>query len=230
MSEQILKTLTFSYDDGVTQDQRLVDLFNKYDLKCTFNVNSALGGTCKILKRRGTTFTHGRFETDEYCRVYRGHEVAVHTLTHPHLNQLSDEDIIREVEEDRLALSDIMGCEIFGMAYPYGDGSVDERVVELIRQHTGVKYSRLTDATLSFMPQSDLLAFHPSVHHADWNNLFELGRKFVEMQPDSPQLFYVWGHSYEFDIDNSWDKFEEFLKMVAHRSDIRYATNAEALL
>jgi len=49
------------------------------------------------------------------------------------------------------------------------------------------------------------------------------------MQPDSPQLFYVWGHSYEFDIDNSWDKFEEFLKMVAHRSDIRYATNAEAL-
>lgn len=230
MYRNTMKTITFSYDDGVTQDQRLVDLFNKYNLKCTFNLNSALGGTCKLHKRSGTTFTHGRFDTDEYRRVYQGHEVAVHTLTHPHLINLSDEEIIREVEQDRLALSDAMGYEVTGMAYPYGDGSVDSRVIELIRRHTGVKYSRLTDATHGFEPQSDLLAFHPSIHHADWANLFDLGKKFVDMQPDSPKLFYIWGHSYEFDIDDSWDRFEEFLKLISNRSDIRYCTNVEALL
>ena len=28
--KEIMKTVTFSYDDGVTQDQRLIDLFDKY--------------------------------------------------------------------------------------------------------------------------------------------------------------------------------------------------------
>ena len=39
-----MKALTFSYDDGVTQDQRLISLFNKYGLKATFNLNSELLG------------------------------------------------------------------------------------------------------------------------------------------------------------------------------------------
>ena len=36
-----MKAVTFSYDDGVTQDIRLIDLFNKYSLKATFNIISA---------------------------------------------------------------------------------------------------------------------------------------------------------------------------------------------
>ena len=32
--------LTFSYDDGCAQDRRLVELFNKYGMKCTFNFYS----------------------------------------------------------------------------------------------------------------------------------------------------------------------------------------------
>ena len=39
-----MKAITFSYDDGVTQDQRLISLFNKYGLKGTFNLNSGLLG------------------------------------------------------------------------------------------------------------------------------------------------------------------------------------------
>ncbi|HNX14524.1 MAG TPA: polysaccharide deacetylase, partial [Oscillospiraceae bacterium] len=31
------KAVTFSYDDGVTQDIRLIELFNKYGMKATFN-------------------------------------------------------------------------------------------------------------------------------------------------------------------------------------------------
>lgn len=230
MSQKIMKTVTFSYDDGVTQDQRLADLFHKYDMKCTFNLNSDLGGKCALLNYQGTSFTHARFQPEEFPRVYAGHEVAVHTLTHPHLNQLSDEDIVREVEQDRLRLSDIMGYEVEGMAYPYGDGSVDERVVELIRKNTGVRYSRLTGPTFDFEPQADLLSFRPTIRHGDWEKLFELGRAFIDLETDSPKLFYIWGHSYEFDRDNSWDKFEEFLKLISHRDDIRYCTNAEALL
>ena len=37
-----MKALTFSYDDGTLQDRRLVEIFNKYGLKATFNLNSGL--------------------------------------------------------------------------------------------------------------------------------------------------------------------------------------------
>jgi hypothetical protein len=47
------------------------------------------------------------------------------------------------------------------------------------------------------------------------------------MQTDRPQVYYVWGHSYEFDIDNTWDKFEEFCKMMSGRDDIFYGTNRQ---
>ena len=39
-----MKAVTFSFDDGVTQDRRLIEIFNKYNLKATFNINSELLG------------------------------------------------------------------------------------------------------------------------------------------------------------------------------------------
>ena len=36
------KAITFSYDDGVTQDRRLIEILNRYGLKATFNINSGL--------------------------------------------------------------------------------------------------------------------------------------------------------------------------------------------
>lgn len=37
------KAVTFSYDDGVIQDRRLAELFDKYGLKGTFNFNNEAG-------------------------------------------------------------------------------------------------------------------------------------------------------------------------------------------
>ncbi|MBO4732880.1 MAG: hypothetical protein J5662_00230 [Clostridia bacterium] len=40
------KAVTFSFDDGVSQDIRMIELLDKYGLKATFNLNSQmLGGT-----------------------------------------------------------------------------------------------------------------------------------------------------------------------------------------
>ena len=53
---------------------------------------------------------------------------------------------------------------------------------------------------------------------------------FINLKPDSPKIYYIWGHTYEFDIANTWDKIEEFLKMISGRDDIFYGTNEEVLL
>ena len=65
------KVLTMSYDDGKFADRKLVDIFNKYGIKGTFNLNSGLYNDGK------------RIDPSEWRELYKGHEVAAHTLTHP---------------------------------------------------------------------------------------------------------------------------------------------------
>ena len=112
------KAFTFSFDDGVTQDIRAVDILNKYGLKATFNVNSGLLGLVGELPNGASTVQHNKVEAHDIRAIYAWHEVAVHTLTHPNLTRLSAPTIVRQVEEDRKALSDLVGYDVIGMAYP----------------------------------------------------------------------------------------------------------------
>ena len=37
-----MREVTFIYDDGLTHDNRLIELFNRYHLKAAFSLNSGL--------------------------------------------------------------------------------------------------------------------------------------------------------------------------------------------
>lgn len=223
------KAITFSYDDGVTQDERLISLFNKYGLKCTFNVNSGYLGHPGELLREGVHVRHDKIAPDRLRAVYEGHEVATHSVTHPYLTRLSDEEVIREIEEDRIRLSELLGYEVVGHAYPMGD--CDRRVADLLRDHTGVKYARTVTSTHNFDIQTDMHLFNPTVyHHREMDEMFRLGEEFLSLKTDEPKLFYIWGHAYEFDIHNDWKRFEEFLEMMSGRDDIFYGTNEQCIL
>ena len=227
-----LKAVTFSFDDGVTQDIRLIEILNKYDLKATFNLNSELLGTDGSIVFPNTDLfvSHIKNKPADVAHIYQGHEVAVHTLTHPLLRTCSDEEVIRQVEQDRVNLSQLVGYEVVGMAYP-GHAIGHEHVAQVIREHTGVKYARTTNATYNFDVQTDLYLFNPTVYGTqESKKMFELGQKFVDMKPDKPQIFYIWGHSYEFDGDNSWSVIEEFCRFISNRDDIFYGTNKEVVL
>lgn len=223
------KAITFSYDDGVTQDKRLIELFNKYGFKCTFNLNSALLGKPGELIREGKHVWHNKIDPKDVRTVYAGHEVATHSLTHPDLMKLSDDEIIAEVEDDRIRLSELVGYEVVGHAYPFG--TCDRRVADVLENRTGVKYARTVKSTHNFDIQTDLCLFNPTVyHHQEMDEMFRLGEEFLKLDPDEPKLFYIWGHAYEFDIHDNWQRFEEFLQMMSDKDDIFYGTNAECLL
>ena len=226
-----LKAVTFSYDDGVVQDIHFIELLNKYNLKCTFNINSELLGRSGFLSREGMKICHYKVHAEDVKKIYEGHEVAVHTLTHPNLTTKDDAEVIRQVEEDRKNLSELVGYEVVGMAYPCGGVNNDDRVAELIKNNTGVKYSRTITPADTFDLQDNLYRFNPNVYHLNWDQMFETGKKFIEMETDKPQLLYVWGHTYELDYDTSyWAKIEEFFKLISNRDDIFYGTNKEILL
>lgn len=225
------KAITFSYDDGVTQDIRLIEIFNKYGIKATFNLNSELLGHPGALERDGVKIDHNKVKPEDVKHIYEGHEVAVHTLTHPSLPKSDDAEVIRQVEQDRLNLSELCGYEVFGMAYPGGGVNCDDRVAAIIKNNTPIKYARTITVTKSFEPYPDLYQYKGTVyHHLHFDEMFELGRHFLELKADTPKTFYIWGHAYEFDIfPERWAKMEEFCKMMSGHDDIFYGTNLEVL-
>ena len=225
------KAITFSYDDGVTQDIRLIELLNKYNLKCTFNLNSELLAHKGMLMRNGLRIAHYKVHPDDVKNIYDGHEVAVHTLTHPNLTRCEDAEVIRQVENDRLHLSELVDYEVVGMAYPCGGVNNDDRVADIIKKHTGVKYSRTITTNSSFDLQENLYRFDPTAYHLDFEELMALGEAFLALKPETPKLFYIWGHSYEMDYGpDYWVKLEDFFKLISNKDDIFYGTNKEVLL
>jgi hypothetical protein len=135
-----------------------------------------------------------------------------------------------DIVNDRLNLEKTYGKQIRGMAY--ANGSVGDNA-EQILTCAGIRYSRTTKTTEKFDIPSNWLKLDPTCHH---NNprLMELAKEFVEYkQRDyTPAhrclLFYLWGHSYEFNDNNNWEIIEQFASYVGGRDEeIWYATNIE---
>ncbi len=220
----LCKALTLSYDDGVEQDVQLLDILNKYGIRCTFNLNSGCWAP------EGTTYPaghiHRRMSESQVRAVYSDprHEVAAHCLTHASLVELDAGHIAHEVLADRENLEAMFGGQVRGLAYPFGTYS--DKVVEALRA-TGVAYARTVVSTNDFNFPADWLVLHPTCHH-NAPNLMALCDRFLnDRAPFGSKLFYLWGHSYEFESDNNWHVIEEFCQKMGGREDIWYATNIE---
>jgi hypothetical protein len=228
------KVLTLSYDDGKIEDRRLVAILNKNGIKCTFNLNS-------YMEQPGV-----RIPKEEWKDVYAGHEVAVHTCTHPSISRCPNTEIVHEILDDRIELERIMGYPVRGMAYP--NGSVSEQVCR-IASDLGMEYGRIAadkyaavwsakegakeaegpillgDETGFGMP-SDYMQWLPTCHHN--HHLIEFGKKFMSLKKKQYlYMMYVWGHSFEFARNDNWNLIEEFAEMIGGQDDIWYATNIE---
>ena len=218
------KAFTTSYDDGVQQDVRLIELMRKNGVKGTFNLNSG------CFAPEGTEYpkgqVHRRMTEKECLSAYAGSdiEVAVHAYTHPFLEALPTSAVMSQVIDDRRALEKAFGRIVRGMAYPYGTYSDD--VVNTLRL-AGIVYSRTVEARLNFDIPRDWLRMGATCHHKH-PALFDLGDKFTNDKPSrEPWMFYLWGHSYEFEGDDNWDRIEDFLARIGGHDDVWYATNIE---
>lgn len=215
------KALTFSYDDGVKQDLRLIDIFNKNGMKATFNINSGGLVPAKSGSENGNS---NKLSYEQVLKVYENHEVAIHTLNHPYLDEISLADATYQVIEDRKNLERMFKRPIRGMAYPMG--TFNDSVVDILK-NCGIAYSRTVISTENFDIPADWLKLNATCHHNN-PNLMNLAKRFVCETPNRfPWLFYVWGHSYEFDTFDNWNVIENFCAETAHKDDVWYATNIE---
>ena len=206
------KCLTMSYDDGVWQDKRLIEIFNKYGIKGTFHLNSAMFGKQERY-----------LKPEEVFSVYQGHEVSCHTATHPAIDRMPLPSVALEVLEDRRNLEAVFGYPIRGMSYPFGSHTA---AIRAMLPSLGILYSRVVGDSFSFDLPTDFLQWKATCHHNQ--RLLEMAEKFnADNRGIFLRLFYVWGHSYEFDGDKNWDLIETFCARTGGRQDVWYATNIE---
>ena len=186
------KALTLSYDDGVEQDIRLMEIMDKNGLKGTFNLNSGL------FAPEGTVYPEGRIHRrltgGQVAKLYTdsGHEVAVHGLTHPFLEKLPENMAMWELLKDRENLENMFHTIVRGMAYPFG--TYNRMTVDCLRK-AGLVYGRTVISSHCFDIPEDWLTLEATCHHDD-PDLMSLAKKFVEETPQQNSwLFYLWGHS-----------------------------------
>lgn len=201
---------TFSYDDGTLHDERLIEIFNRYGIKATFNLNSARIGTEGCVKE---------------LSLYEGHEIACHGVEHASLGVLPVQNIYHEIFADRLALERLAKRPVRGLAY--ANGSYTAEAIEALKA-SGIVYARTTVRTERFELPENFLCWHPTCHHKDAPRLAErFMEKIVPTDYYKGKVFYVYGHSYEFANDNNWDMIESVCKTIGGDDRIWYATNIE---
>ncbi len=218
------KAVTFSYDDGIVMDRRLVEIFNRYNMKATFNLNSGIQTGANSFDIKGMPVY--RMNMAGLKELYAGHEIAVHTLTHANLSKCDEETIYNEIARDKENLERYYGQKVEGMAYPFG---VYNDTVIRIAKECGIRYARTVIETGDFEISENLLELKASAHHSR-ADLFDMIHRFLEMEPEKPQLLYIWGHSYEFEVGQNWDRIEEICRLLAGKDDIYYGTNSQVLL
>ncbi len=216
------KSLILSFDDGIVDDVKLVKLFNDKHLIGTFNLNSGYLGTIQPWKQRsGDTLYQKYISRDSLCIVYKNHEIASHSTSHKNFTQLSDEDILKEVNSDVYNLGIATGHEIKSFAYPFG--ATNQHVANLL-MNTKVTNARTVKESKSFDLPKNYLLWNPTCR---FTNALECLTKYDSIQSDSMTVFYVWGHSWELRDQSKWDKMELFCKKISDRKDMWYVGCSE---
>lgn len=217
--------VTTSFDDGVVEDRRVIESFNQWGLKGTFNLNSAkLGRTGERKPIVPNQWAH--VDASEVAELYAGHEVAIHTATHPFLQRLDASQIASEVLEDRKALEDLVGYPVRGMAYPYG--TYNAQVIAVLRA-LGIVYCRSCENREPCFPPAEPLVWpstahqfsaHPAPVPQRWETYYN--------NKGSSGVFYIWGHAYEFNRPgHDWPELEAVFKPLSSKPDVWYCTNIE---
>lgn len=228
------KAVTFSYDDGCRHDIRLSKTLTARGIRCTFNINSGLFG-------KDDQDWHLTGEEIREHIVNAGHEIAVHGRVHMAPGLSRPIDCIQDMLNCRLELEKTYDRIVRGMAYPdsgitnFQNGASYDSIRRYL-QDLGIVYARtLGGDNDRFRLPDDWMAWMPTAHHRN-PEVLNYAKKFLSFDPDRkdvyyadryPRLFYLWGHSYEFNDHKEWDLLDKICDTLGGHADVWYATNME---
>lgn len=243
------KYFVWSFDDGLEQDKKIVEILRSFHMGATFNLNSGLYGKQQMIGRIGTLgckevsieefrqqkhhllkyVPHCRIPEDEVCQVYEGFEIASHTVSHRNLTKLTEDEIRDEIRQDVQQLSQKFSQKITGFAYPFG---ASNEVVKNVIRDSGISYARRAGSGKTFDFPEDPLNLPISCWHISSKAMEKLDTFLTAQEQEEDMLFLMFAHGYEFDFgmkESSWEKFKRICDQVASHDDIICCSTADAL-
>ena len=210
-----------TYDDGVLQDIRFVEMLNRYNIKGTFNLNSELMyQQFEWVHESGLVVK--RLPADIATGLYCGHEVASHTLTHPYMHNLSEAEIIHQMQQDKHNLEQLCGKEVSGFAVPF---SFYSQLIADCAEKCGFEYSRCSDESYSYNPPENYYRWMAGTYHVN-PRFKEFTEGFFSTDTELALLQIV-GHSYDLETENMWEYMENLLKRISEDENVISMTNCE---
>lgn len=234
------KYFTIRFDDGVTQDARVMEILRKYGLDCcTFYINTGLLGAnwAWVGQQNGRPdVTHLRYTQSELrSGIYDGFDVQSHSLNHLSLKNCTDSEVTYQYVEDARRIKALYGYAPVGTAWAGGDTEYTEHSIDVVYKTTDIRYGicarRNTDMGLDkFSLPAYFLTWYPTCSFSDGDSM-ELLEEFIAAEPTEDMLMLVWCHSYEMDLYDSWDEFDLYIKTIAEAAEkddsIVLVTNSE---
>lgn len=231
-----MKTIvTTSWDDGHVLDLKLAELLRANNLKGTFYVAP-----------EDHEFTpENRLTPTQIRKLSKQFEIGAHTITHPRLPQVSDEQARTEITDSKSQLEAIIERPVLSFCYPGGEYR-DQHVAAV--RDAGYTYARTVDRFAYALGSNALLA--PSSIHAyrHWSDLWQI-MVFARFNPiqslnyllnwdqlaiamfnrihAAGGIFHLWGHSWEIAKNGDWSRLERVLRHIAGHVDVEYRTNGE---
>jgi peptidoglycan-N-acetylglucosamine deacetylase len=224
--------VTTSWDDGNELDIRLLKLMNKYGIKGTFYIP---------IKSDRTNLTK-----KEIKEISKTQEIGAHTLNHIELANNPYNIQLKEISESKKQMEKITGKPIKSFCYPRG--SFDGNSIRAVKE-SNLKYARTTER-FCFKPSKNPLRngttcqtiifkadvfkflkinnFNPlSLQYVfNWNYFAE--KMFLHAKKTNG-IFHLWGHSWEIDEFNQWNKLERFFKFLSKQTDVEFITNIKTI-
>jgi peptidoglycan/xylan/chitin deacetylase (PgdA/CDA1 family) len=226
MKNQII--ITTSWDDGHKLDLKLAKLLTQYNIT----------GTLYISPNNQDFDKPDLLSNSDILQLSKDFEIGAHTMTHPDLTKVSLKEAQMDIRDSKDYLETLTNNKVSVFCYPFGHFNSD--IKEIVRQ-SGFRVAR-TAKRFETTNEGDTLCLPTTVHAyshlqdlINWKILLRCGTidwevlatKYCDYVLENGGVFHLWGHSWEIDRLNNWQKLERVLQYISNREEVKYSTNSE---
>lgn len=212
--------ITTSWDDGHPLDLKVANLLSKHRLSGTFYM--------PLVNKENSLMSK-----EEMKSISKKFEVGGHTINHVSLPEIPEENLELEISQGKEKMEEICG-QIISFAYP--KGQYNQNVIQVVKK-SGFRGART--AKMLHYRFTNSFEYHPTIHAVNRSVLSKgkqtltsvdkdlslylitsgiilkdweiIAKKSLDFILEHGGIWHMWGHSWEINNNNDWEKLEKVL-------------------
>lgn len=216
--------IAFTWDDGALQDIRLFELHRKYHIPGMFFIPAQNSEGRAVLSENQI-----RKNADELISF------GGHTQNHVYLTDICHENIETEIVQNKEYLENILQRKINHFCFPGGKYTqeikeISFRYYKTVRTADTMNFKKpenfVLRPSIHFYPRGILSLAGNGIRQHSYREVmfvirnkdldyFELLRKIIEIETEKNGYVIIWGHSWEIELLDLWNKLENFFAFLS---------------